>query len=207
MSQHLILAFVISFSVAATAIANRIGTPSDRSSTDRLLEDPERAAPKESEKHVDAAQPESPIARIEREMRKAEQGLAAQDTGAPTQSAQQRAIQQLDALIRQAKPAATPMPRKNAEPKTQQDSPASAPDAPTRNPGEIAPGRTQASAPEPGEPGARLPPRTLMKRVWGHLPQREGERMENRDKTEQFLPKYELEIEQYFQRLLEEQKE
>jgi hypothetical protein len=44
----------------------------------------------------------------------------------------------------------------------------------------------------------------LAKSLWGHLPQRSREQMRQSFSTE-FLPKYELEIEQYYHRLSEEQ--
>jgi hypothetical protein len=44
----------------------------------------------------------------------------------------------------------------------------------------------------------------LVKHLWGHLPEREREQM-MQSFSDEFLPKYELEIEQYYQRLSEEQ--
>jgi hypothetical protein len=44
----------------------------------------------------------------------------------------------------------------------------------------------------------------VVKDLWGHLPQRSREQMLQSFSTE-FLPKYELEIEQYYRRLSEEQ--
>ena len=44
-----------------------------------------------------------------------------------------------------------------------------------------------------------------MKHLWGHLPEREREQM-MQSFSDEFLPKYELEIEQYYQRLSEEEK-
>ncbi|MBX3412653.1 MAG: hypothetical protein KF708_08195 [Pirellulales bacterium] len=56
----------------------------------------------------------------------------------------------------------------------------------------------RALRPDPGQVRER------MKHLWGHLPEREREMMLNAS-IEQFLPKYELLIEQYFRRLAEEQ--
>ncbi|HJS08734.1 MAG TPA: hypothetical protein VJ809_13785, partial [Pirellulales bacterium] len=43
----------------------------------------------------------------------------------------------------------------------------------------------------------------LVKQLWGHLPERQREQM-LQSFSDEFLPKYELEIEQYYQRLSEE---
>ena len=43
----------------------------------------------------------------------------------------------------------------------------------------------------------------LVKQLWGHLPERDREQM-MQSFSEEFLPKYELEIEQYYRRLSEE---
>jgi hypothetical protein len=58
----------------------------------------------------------------------------------------------------------------------------------------------QVARPDPREV------RDVIKHLWGHLPAREREMMLNAS-IEQFLPKYELLIEQYFRRLAEEQHE
>jgi hypothetical protein len=44
----------------------------------------------------------------------------------------------------------------------------------------------------------------MIKELWGHLPQRQREQM-MQSFSDEFLPKYELEIEQYYERLSEEQ--
>ena len=44
----------------------------------------------------------------------------------------------------------------------------------------------------------------MVKALWGHLPERSREQM-LQSFSDEFLPKYELEIEQYYRRLSEEQ--
>ena len=46
----------------------------------------------------------------------------------------------------------------------------------------------------------------MVKALWGHLPERSREQM-LQSFSDEFLPKYELEIEQYYRRLSEEQGE
>ncbi len=46
----------------------------------------------------------------------------------------------------------------------------------------------------------------MVKALWGHLPERSREQM-LQSFSDEFLPKYELEIEQYYRRLSEEQNE
>ena len=48
--------------------------------------------------------------------------------------------------------------------------------------------------------------RALVKQAWGHLPERIREQMPN-TASEEFLPKYEEVIEDYFQRMAEEGRE
>ena len=43
---------------------------------------------------------------------------------------------------------------------------------------------------------------SLIKRLWGHLPEQQRQQMLE-SSVEEFLPKYELQIERYFQRLSE----
>ena len=43
----------------------------------------------------------------------------------------------------------------------------------------------------------------MLRRVWGHLPEKAREQMQN-SIDEEFLPKYEKLIEQYYQRLAEQ---
>jgi hypothetical protein len=60
--------------------------------------------------------------------------------------------------------------------------------------------RADAQAVEKGEVDE------LVKHLWGHLPQRSREQV-LQSFSDEFLPKYELEIEQYYRRLSEEQRE
>ncbi|MEX0586617.1 MAG: hypothetical protein WD176_08235, partial [Pirellulales bacterium] len=143
-----------------------------------------------------------------REMREAERGLAAGDAGESTQAAQRRAVDQLDQLIRDAARTALPSPTKNDDRTGEKGGPPPTDGNPTSPPGETDPVRKHgAKPPEPDRAVARPNPRTLLEKVWGHLPQKEREERMTQFAGDRFLPKYELEIEQYFQRLVEDRRE
>ena len=59
--------------------------------------------------------------------------------------------------------------------------------------------RDSAKQPEKGDVNE------LVKELWGHLPERSREQM-MQSFSEEFLPKYEREIQQYYRRLSEEQR-
>jgi hypothetical protein len=206
MSRILVFTSLTILTIAATAAANRIGTPSDPVPADRLLEEPPTADPKPAAPNLSLPPGETPFALIEREMRAAEQGLATGDSGERTQAAQRRAIEHLDKLIRQAQAVPRTAPTKDTGSKPEKNGATSASDKPTDNPAP-APNATPVGPPEPGVP-SQLTPQDLYRRVWGHLPEKEQDRLlKNLRENDRFLPKYELEIEQYFRRLLEEPRE
>jgi hypothetical protein len=205
MSRNLAVTYLAVVALAATVSANGFGTPSDRAPSERLLEERETVEPKNENR--DAAPGDSPFSLIERAMRSAERGLATGDSGERTQAAQRRAIQHLDKLIELAETASRTTPHNTDQPKSNQTGTATAPAPAAGDPNELTPGGAKTGPPEPGELPMPLSRESLYDRVWGHLlPKQEQTRLQNR-KPDRFLPKYELEIEQYFRRLLEEPRE
>ncbi len=153
---------------------------------------------------------EDPLAQIARQMRESQQRIGRADSGDATQQLQRQIIEELDRLIRQARQKAG-----QCQPGAGQPQPA-APPAPT---GQM-PGKPGAAGQKPGNRPAAAnssrPPgdgriqkaglertRSMMKQLWGELPEHVRQQMLQLP-DEEFPPKYELLIEDYFRRLSEE---
>ncbi len=148
----------------------------------------------------------NPLTRIGRTMRQVETLIVKRDTSSRTQNMQKQIVSELDALLEQTK--------KQCQ-GGQCDSPASASSKPSAAAG---------NKPSEGEPSNKpakdsterlaKPGKTdtedakdldeLVKQVWGHLPDKVRGQMQNVS-VENFLPKYEKLIEDYYKRLAEEQ--
>ncbi|HZN36979.1 MAG TPA: hypothetical protein VFB80_24280 [Pirellulaceae bacterium] len=145
-----------------------------------------------------AIQSENPLALIAERMRKVEARLAQQDTSQETQDAQKQILAELAKLLEQAR-------QQQAQ----------------KKPGGSGKGSNQAGAgsgnPVPAPPrdstnrieqGTKETVETadvkdLLRRIWGHLPDKLRGEMQA-SLSEQFLPKYERLIEEYYKRLAEE---
>ena len=149
---------------------------------------------------------EDPLTRIARLMRRAEERTAKADTSDETRRVQLQIVDNLDELIqqirrrqRQNQKSAGDAPKqgdKRAQAKQPDKPPESGDGQPGSNPTERA-GRAVARSVNMAEMTS------LLKDLWGHLPDRRREEMINAF-GEQFLPKYEVQIEKYFKRLAEE---
>jgi hypothetical protein len=159
-----------------------------------------------------AAEKESdnPLEEIARQMREAQQHIARSDAGPGTQQLQRQIVDNLDRLIRQARKCSgqcrpgesQPQPSvRSSSPGTPSGKPGT-PNNPNNKPPANSSSRPRASA------AARKPDvaamRAIMKRLWGMLPEREREQM-LQSPVEEFPPDYELQIEDYFRRLSEEE--
>ena len=158
-----------------------------------------------------AAVPEedSPLLEIARRMRDVEGLIGQAESGPKTQGLQGQIVANLQELIKQARsrakqckssqcnPNAVAARRKVSQPAKK---PAAGQGKPNPKPA------TSSDAP-PGTAAARRPDmdqmKEVLKRLWGELPEKAREQMLQLP-VEEFLPKYELLIEQYFQRLAEE---
>lgn len=167
-----------------------------------------------------AADPEDdPLLSVARTMRRVEGLIAKNDSSPATQDLQQQIITDLSALIQQArkrcsqgKPGSKPGSKassKAGRPRPS-DSPAGPPRPKKGSGGGKQPGPTVAFKDDQPNP-ARAPVRHVdvgqvqeaIRQLWGVLPERQREQM-TQPPTEEFLPKYEWLIEEYFRRLLEE---
>ena len=151
--------------------------------------------------------PEDPLLRVAKEMREVQQRIGQHDSGRVTQHVQQQIVAGLAELIEQAKKAgpgnnpnnrrpsgsSTRSPQDPAQASGNSPAPAQESNAKIRKPEEL---RAEAAR-KAGE---------WMKREWSRmeLQLREHEQMIV-EPSEHFLPGYELEIEDYFRRLSEDQ--
>jgi len=162
-----------------------------------------------------AAEKESdnPMLQIARQMREAQQRIGKADSGAGTQQLQRQIVDDLDRLIQQArkkacqcKPGACQsQPSTRTQTGPQQPKPGSPPGKSPNN----KPATTSSPRP-PGKkttqkPDAAAETRAAMERLWYLLPQHAREQM-LQSPGEEFTPKYELQIEEYFRRLSEEKR-
>jgi len=157
-----------------------------------------------------------PLSRVGQTMREVEGRLSRSRAGEQTRELQTKIVSDLDQMIQEALKRAQRSKSQSSSKSGQQGSQRSKVNQPQQQGQEQGGrghqqeqpasdsteqlGRDQVMRPDPGEV------RDVMKQLWGHLPEREREMMLNAS-IEQFLPKYELLIEQYFRRLAEEQQD
>jgi hypothetical protein len=152
------------------------------------------------------------VTAIARDMGKAKTLLGQAESGPSTQQLQRQIVAQLDTLIREAQKrsgAGSPQPsaRKVASP-LPGGKPKAQPGPDTGKPGTQPAQAANPKAP-PGEargPGA-AGLAAAMKRLWGNLPYRQRQQVSQVPGSEEFLPKYEPLLEEYFKRLTEQQDE
>ncbi|NLE39200.1 MAG: hypothetical protein GX621_14350 [Pirellulaceae bacterium] len=167
----------------------------------------------------EAALPEEtlPLLSVAERMRDVEGMLRRADCGPATQHAQRQIVQSLAELLDRA---AQPCRAGSTAPCDKTGNSATSPTDKSGEPSGERPAedgkKTDSGAKEPpeGEPGAggnakRVDPeraRAMMKELWGELPPRRREQMLQLP-VEEFLPGYELLIEEYFRRLSEEKRQ
>jgi hypothetical protein len=179
--------------------------------------DPTTFAPRFDDLGEDIGQPSGSLslARVRMGMQQAQSLLAAKQAAADVQTfeqageAQQQVVAQLDKLIaelsKQCKncqcnslgQSPKPSQRTQKKPGNKPGSTASSGKTAARDSTD----RLDSTNAKPIDKGAL---EATVKDLWGHLPERSREQM-MQSFSEEFLPKYELEIEQYYRRLSEEQ--
>jgi len=156
----------------------------------------------------DVGQPsEDRLGTIGRRMRLAESLIGRQVTSQQTQRLQQQVIQDLARLIEelnkqgQSSQSGAPSPaERGAKPKGKSRA-GSGENTGTTQPAKDSTDRTEGTASD-REELARV--QIMLKQVWGHLPPKIRDQMQSA-LIEQFLPKYERLIEEYYSRLAEEE--
>jgi hypothetical protein len=153
-----------------------------------------------------------PLVTVGRRMREVESLIAGQKTGQTTQEMQQQIVKDLDTLIREMRNRSQSQSSSSSSQQQQQTrsgKPQQPQSAQSGKQGQQRPGNSPArdSTSQLNQNKAARPDKDqlqeMMKHVWGHLPQREREQMQQSMK-EEFLPQYELQIEQYFKALVEQ---
>jgi hypothetical protein len=151
---------------------------------------------------------ENPLARVARQMREVERRISQSQSGDETQKKQQAISDELAKLIEQLKKAnqSSQKPGSGNSSSSQRSKVAQAgqksgtqrqSDKPARDSSNQT-RRDELAKPDPATIRER------MKDAWGNLPERIREQM-MQTSVDEFLPKYELLIEKYFQRLSEEE--
>jgi hypothetical protein len=204
---------VVSLSVLPVAWAADPPAAKPKSLDDQLLDDldadllqglPGPARPAVDPKPADgqSTQPgdagaSNPLAQIAERMRLVQQKMAASDTSDPTQKLQRQIHDDLAALIEEAKKQCAAC----AKPGSGQGQLAGTGGGNPRP----APPRDSTDRIERGDKEAveRSDVDDLIRRFWGHLPDKVREQM-HASLSEQFLPKYERLIEDYYKRLAED---
>lgn len=151
-----------------------------------------------------SAEDKDPIRRIGRHMKQVEQLIQKRDTSAGTQDMQKQIAADLESLIQQMQKSQGGKSKSSGKPGSNQQnadqSGAAAASKPTPRPASDSTQRLDKNNASTDET-ARL--RRMVKEVWGHLPVRIREQMQNVSE-EQFLPQYEKLIEEYYRRLAEQ---
>lgn len=151
---------------------------------------------------------EDPLLDVARQMRQAQGLIAASESGDPTQAVQRQIVARLEELIKQCRSCCKPCSGSQCSPKAAARQKVA---QPKKKPGKGQGKPTQKRATDPNTlPGKAEPNvltkdqmRELIKSVWGELPATEREQMLERA-GDAFLPEYQLLIELYFKRLIEE---
>ena len=160
---------------------------SDKSKTDQSLEDT-------AEVTVD------PLQRIGQRMRTVEQRISHKDLSLDTRQLQKEIVDDLASLIEQAKKKQQGAGKKPGN-KGRGSAKAGADGGnPTPAPATDSTDRVDKGKAAPAE---RAEMKDAFERFWGHLPEKLREELQN-SLSEQFLPKYEKLIEEYYKRLAEE---
>ena len=221
--------------LVAIATGSVLAAEPDESSTDdallrKLLGESEQALPAtDGADPADSAVRREPagqvntvdtqaVVRIVAELRAAEEGLAARQTGEATQSAQARAIDELARLIEAAKkqrsrsPSDSSSESQSSQPTGSQSSAGEASSSPSAGPGSTA-GQAQANrqgkADESSDrvPGSQKPNDVvrdfrfeIVRDAWGHLPPRLRDQILNAG-SDRYLPEYDSLVRRYFESL------
>jgi hypothetical protein len=161
---------------------------------------PARSSPDANEAESTSIESQNPLAQVARRMRSVESRIARHNISSATQGEQAQIVSDLEALLDAAKKG------RSGGKQGQQKKGAGA------QPG-IGAGNAAAGPPRDStnriEHGSKEQAQTadvkdVVRRFWGHLPQKYRDEMQA-SLSEQFLPKYERLIEEYYKRLAEEQ--
>jgi hypothetical protein len=154
-------------------------------------------APGEAETHA-AADSQNPLANLAERMRKVERRMAGHDTSTATQDEQAQILKDIAALLADSH---------NRQGSKDQRGPGNSAAQAGAGTGSASPGppRDSTNRIERGtkEETETADVRDVLRHIWGHLPEKLRDEMQA-SLSEQFLPKYERMIEEYYKRLAED---
>lgn len=146
-------------------------------------------------------EPENPLAKVGQQMRSVQARIDQQDTSAQTQEIQKEIVDELSKLIEQTRKQC-----KGGSGKPGAGKQATKGGTGNAN-GQVRPGPAKESTERVGKPDSQavdnVAVKDVMRRVWGHLPDKLRDQMQAQ-LSDQFLPKYEKLIEEYYKRLAED---
>jgi hypothetical protein len=145
-------------------------------------------------------QSDNPLVQIAERMRQVESRLAKQDTSRQTQEEQDQILAQLGKLLEQAKQQQASAQKKPGGSGRGSNQTGTGTGNPTPTPPRDSTNRIEQGTKEAVE---TTDVKDLLRRIWGHLPDKLRSEMQA-SLSEQFLPKYERLIEEYYKRLAEE---
>lgn len=145
-------------------------------------------------------QSDNPLVQIAERMRQVEARLAQQDTSPETQEAQKQILAELAQLLEQAKKQQAGGQNKPGSSGKGSNQAGDGSGNPTPAPPRDSTNRIEQGTKEAVE---TTDVKDLLRRIWGHLPDKLRDQMQA-SLSEQFLPKYERIIEEYYKRLAEE---
>ncbi|HEX5106658.1 MAG TPA: hypothetical protein VFV87_22715 [Pirellulaceae bacterium] len=208
-----IIAAVIASILAPASLPAQESKPPKPSSLDQqLLDDLDRdllkdlpgsakpAPAKGNEDVTPAVQSDNPLAQLAERMRAVEARIANKDTSPETQKLQKQILAELAALMEQAKKQGGGSNKPGDGQGKGSDQPGTGSGNPTAGPVRDSTGRIEKGTAEAAE---TADVKDLLRRMWGHLPDKVRDQMQA-SLSEQFLPKYERLIEEYYKRLAEE---
>lgn len=183
---------------------------------DELLKDLDDVPGMKAKGAPDEAEEKDPLARLNRRMHEVEERLRATKSDESTQQLQHKIVSELEALIEQLaqQQQQSSSSSSSKKPQKQQKSERDRVSQPQSRPAQQQQ-QQQANNPKPardsserqGKPTSERPDpgkmQDLIKDVWGELPPRLRQQM-LQSSMERFVPKYELQIEEYFKTLAEE---
>ena len=144
--------------------------------------------------------PENPLIRIGQKMRSSQERIAGKDTSAETQTGQKEILSELAKLIEQTKKQCNG--GGNGKPGSGKSSAAAGAGTGDARPGQASEATDRVGKSE-RENAETADVKDVLRRIWGHLPEKVREQMQAQIR-EEFLPKYEKLIEEYYKRLAEE---
>ena len=146
----------------------------------------------------------NPLILIKQHMHVVKKRLAESHSGQATQKMQARIVKDLDHLLSKLESSEQ---QQSSSMQRQPPEPSQKPEKPQNSASQKTPSQTSQSAKQAGQTAVaeriqKNSSRALLKAIWGHLPDRLREQLEQRADLV-FLPQYELLIERYFKALLE----